>query len=226
MTFPPRPEQVSARLRPFLDWVLPALDVGAEHANWYEQETGFDSDPHLYAFLVRNSLRNQIGRLAEDAPMGLSLKELPLCGIELHNPEYRLRILKASYKKGVQSGELEIAVPDARNSAARRSFFFQPAYDLGNTSLPIEAERLLKLVMLWDVDGLGRTTTVSLALPKVWNSHSNRVELWWRTGIYPDQRDVQYDNDIAVDEIDLDVSLDDIDVQRRGSDEEEDAAGT
>jgi hypothetical protein len=221
MTFPPQPAAVISELLPLLDWLLPGLELGTEHANDYDEHYGLDDDPHLYAFHVRHSLRNEFMRLGDDAPLGLRVRTLPLCGIEVYNAQFRVRVLKASYKLNRESGTHEIAVPDARGSRARREFFYQPSMDLDDGAMSLDVDRLLKLVLLWDCDENGRITLVSLAAPKKWDESNNRVKLYWRAAIYPSDVDVAHDIDQPIQDVDpTDDLFDDIEVRRKSDDEE------
>jgi len=220
MTFPPSPDVVITELRPLLDWLLGSLEIGTEHANDYDEHYGFDRDPHLYAFHVRHSLRNEFMRLGDDAPLGLSVRTLPLCGIEVFNAQFRVRVLKASYKFNRESGAHEIAVPDARSSRARREFFYQPSMDIGDGALSLDVDRVLKLVLLWDCDENGHITLVSLAAPKKWDESNNRVNLYWRAGIYPTDVAAVYDIDEAIQDVETDDILEDFELREKADDEE------
>jgi hypothetical protein len=227
MTFPPPPATVIARLRPFLDWLVDALEVGTEHANEYEERYRFEYDAHLYAFHVRTSVRNALLRLGDDAPLSLAVRALPLCGIEVFNAELKIRVLKASYKLDRESGTYEIAVPDARGSRARRDFFYQPAMELDDGALPLDAARLLKLVLLWDCDRNGRITLLTMALPKRWEEKQNRVKLYWRAAVYPTAGDIIFDVETAVEDVDdPEATLEDFDDLRPRSDDEEETGTT
>ncbi|MHB8377424.1 MAG: hypothetical protein ACYDEB_10780 [Dehalococcoidia bacterium] len=225
MTFPPPPDVVITELRPLLDWLLRGLEVGTEHANDYDEHYEFVHDAHLYAYHVRHSLRNEFIRLGDDAPLGLSVRTLPLCGVEVYNAQFRVRVLKASYKLNTESRTQEIAVPDARGSRARREFFYQPSMDVDDGAMSLDVARLLKLVLLWDCDENGRITLVSLAAPKTWDESNNRVNLHWRAGIYPSDV-VAYDTDEAIQDVDEAAGiLDDFDLRQRPDDEEEATTG-
>ncbi len=226
MTFPPDPTDVVATLKPFTDFALVALDAGLEHANWYEEATGFESDPQLFAYLVRNSVRNELIRSAGAVPLGLTVRPLALCGIEALNDDYRIRLLKASYKTNEDSAQREVAVPGARQSLARRQFFWQMPMRFQQPTLALDVRRVLKLVLLWDCDSSGGLSHVSLALTKRWDEDMNVVQLYWRVPIYPTGDAVSFDVDVAVDGLDGDEpSLPDF-VLPRKQDEEEATEGT
>lgn len=180
---PPSPDSVLSSLSPVFRILAPALIVGCDASLRIFEEffkLKRPDEPWLFAHQTRYvALR----KLRQDgiADLGFEVAEIAQSGVFIHNADYEMRVLKATYRKDRLSGQVIRSVPNP-GSDARKEYFHQPSLPITGT-LGEDTKQRLKLVVLWDHDEDYQVTYMDLAAPRGWAQSRSCVDLHWLEAI-------------------------------------------